>query len=216
MKIIPDIKEVKKFLVIFYIVGILGFIIPQTKELFTKLIPFALLLNFGLLIYFHKPKNTASYIVMAIIALLGFSIEIVGVQTGLVFGSYNYGSALGIKILGTPLMIGVNWLILTYCMAIISKNWFSSKLLSALIGSLVVTFFDVIMEPVAIYTGMWNWGNQPIPIQNYVAWFILSFIFILILRTFSSSNSNKLAGPVFFLQLFFFTGLLVIIKMLFS
>lgn len=216
MKLIPPAKEVRKFLIIFYLVGITGFAIPQTKNLFIQLIPLALLLNFGLLLYFHRPQKIKNFLLMIAVALSGFFVEVIGVQTGLIFGSYSYGTALGPKIMGTPLMIGVNWLLLTYSASIFLNQWIKLKILIPFLGASLVTFFDVIMEPVAIYSGMWNWGGQPIPLQNYLAWFALSVIFIAIFTFFSRNNSNKLAVPIFFLQLFFFTALLVLIKFVLS
>ena len=36
------------------------------------------------------------------IVLIGFVIEVIGVKTGYVFGSYSYGDSLGFKILEVP------------------------------------------------------------------------------------------------------------------
>ena len=38
--------------------------------------------------------------------------EAIGVNTGLLFGTYEYGANLGFKIFGVPLIIGVNWTVL--------------------------------------------------------------------------------------------------------
>jgi putative membrane protein len=43
-----------------------------------------------------------------IIAVAGFFIEAIGVNTGLIFGNYVYKTTLGWKFLETPLIIGVN------------------------------------------------------------------------------------------------------------
>lgn len=216
MKLIPSATEVRKFLIIFYLVGIVGFAIPQSKNVFIQLIPLALLLNFGLLLYFHRPQKIINYVLMLGIAVSGFFVEVIGVQSGLVFGSYTYGTALGPKFMATPLLIGVNWLLLTYSVAIFLNQRIKIKWLIPFLGATLVTFFDVIMEPVAIYTGMWHWSQSYIPLQNYLAWFGLSVIFISIFIIFNRENSNKLAQPIFFLQLIFFAVLLVLIKFVLS
>jgi putative membrane protein len=48
-----------------------------------------------------------------LIAVAGFFIEAIGVNTGLIFGNYVYKTTLGWKFLETPLIIGVNWILLT-------------------------------------------------------------------------------------------------------
>ena len=40
-----------------------------------------------------------------------------------------------------------------------------------------MTAFDILMEPAAMALNYWNWENGVVPFQNYLAWFVLSFIF---------------------------------------
>jgi len=47
-----------------------------------------------------------------LVFLIGFSVEGIGVATGVLSGSYSYGSAFGFKLFKTLIMIGVNWLFL--------------------------------------------------------------------------------------------------------
>jgi putative membrane protein len=212
MQLIPNIEKVKRFLIIFYLVGIFGFLIPYTEALFNKLIPIALLINVGLLIYFHQPKSVLTFALMAWVAILGFAVEVIGVKTGILFGNYWYGAALGPKFLQVPLMIGVNWFFLTYSAAIVTKGLFKNQSLQVLIGASMVTFYDFVMEPVAMYTHMWNWQSHTIPIKNYVMWFILSALFIFIFSKFGTKNKNPLATHILFLQFLFFVILHLTIK----
>ncbi len=39
--------------------------------------------------------------------------EIIGVNSALLFGDYSYGSVLGLKIGGVPVLIGVTWAFVT-------------------------------------------------------------------------------------------------------
>ncbi len=204
LRLIPAEKEVKRFLLIFYLVGVLGFLIPYTHNLFTKLIPLALLLNVFLLLYFHKPTNTKSFAIMALIALLGYAIEVVGVKTGVVFGHYWYGNSLGPKLFEVPIMIGINWVLLTYCASIIVSSFIKSMLARIIVGASMVTFYDFVMEPVAIYTNMWHWQSGVIPLKNYLMWFLLAAFFVFIFTRFSKNNLNGLALHVLLLQFLFF------------
>ena len=47
--------------------------------------------------------------------------EFLGVNYGYIFGNYAYGSNLGYKIGGVPVMICVNWVILTIITADVSS-----------------------------------------------------------------------------------------------
>ena len=73
--------------------------------------------------------------------------EIIGVNSGLLFGSYYYGENLGISVFGVPLVIGLNWVVLTISCGNVSYYIFSkNKIFSILLGSFLMLFLDVIME----------------------------------------------------------------------
>ena len=49
---------------------------------------------------------------------VGVSVEIMGINTGILFGDYTYGDVLGFKLRDVPVLIGVNWFIIIYCSGI--------------------------------------------------------------------------------------------------
>ena len=58
--------------------------------------------------------------------LTGMITEILGVQWGWIFGNYQYGDALGYKVLGVPLLIGVNWALLTIITGAIAQQFYQN------------------------------------------------------------------------------------------
>ena len=54
--------------------------------------------------------------------IVGMVAEMLGVNFGYIFGSYQYGEALGWKLFGVPLLLGANWTILTVCSAAIAAQ----------------------------------------------------------------------------------------------
>lgn len=193
------------FLVIFYLVGIAGFINPSTRQFFSRLTPLALMLSAGFLIWFHRPKFTLKMGgIFAFIFIFSFLVEAIGVKTGLIFGEYIYGKGLGIKVLETPLMIGLNWLMLVYCTKIIAESIFASKTLSLFFAPLLMVIYDLVLEQAAPLLGMWSWAGGKIPLQNYISWFLLAFLFHLLLQKTRIKFSNQLAAPVFVIQFMFF------------
>jgi len=71
---------------------------------------------------------------------VGFGVEVLGVKTELIFGSYHYGESLGYKWLSVPLLIGVNWCMLLYCTSQLSK--FKNFIINALFGAALMVVLD--------------------------------------------------------------------------
>ncbi len=202
--------EVKKFVVIFYVVGLLGFIIPFTKAFFVTITPFILILNVYLLAVYHKTYILKYIFIFLLIFLSGFVVEVIGVRTGLLFGHYTYGKALGIKFFDTPLLIGINWLFLTYTAVAITGNFIKKGWLNVFIAPLFMLVYDIVLEQVAPKMNMWSWQNSEIPFKNYIAWYIIGFVFVLLLEVLKIEIKNPLAAFLF-LCLFVFFLLLTIL-----
>jgi putative membrane protein len=107
---------------------------------------------------------------------VGFFIEVAGVYTGVIFGQYTYGLVLGVKLWGTPLMIGVNWFMTTYVFNDLVSRIKINRLFKIILAATVITAMDWVIEPDATRLGMWNWSEGDIPLQNYIAWWIVSFV----------------------------------------
>jgi len=116
----------KLFLVVFYTVGVIGLLLPATHSLFVKMVPGALILSALLLVLFHEEGFKVQLLgLLAVIFLISFFVEVAGVNTGVVFGNYQYGNALGLKLFNTPLMIGLNWVLMVYLSSLVAMRWFS-------------------------------------------------------------------------------------------
>lgn len=205
-----NVKYSVYFLILFYTVGITGFIVPSTHSFFKTLTPFALLLSAGFLIIFHQPKiNLKTTYVFSTIFIVSFLAEMIGVKTGLIFGNYIYGSSLGPKILETPLMIGLNWLMLIYCTKVIADRITGSETFRIFIGPALMVGYDLILEQAAPHLGMWSWAGNSIPLKNYIAWFLLALLFHLLVRKSKTTFDNPLAVPVFVIQFLFFVTLVI-------
>jgi len=201
-------KNLVPILIIYYMVGLAGMIIPATRELFKDLTPFSLLLSIFLLYLFHDSFTPRFWLSSLLVLVLGFLVEAAGVETGLVFGEYHYGDTLGPKLFHTPLMIGVNWLMLVYCSLYIVRKFVDVPYFRAIVAAALMVVYDFALEPSAIYTNMWTWVTGAVPLQNYLAWFIIAFMLnYLADRLQLPARENKLAMPLFFIQLVFFISL---------
>ena len=208
---IPE-REVRNFIVIFYIVGVCGFILPFSRQLFVVLIPYSLVLTIGLLGLFHRIENPTKHItIFSVVYVFGFLVEMVGVNSGLVFGTYTYGSGLGFKVAGTPIIIGLNWLFLVYTSAAIVERIKTNNALKILLGALLLVGYDLALEQVAPKLNMWYWEGGAIPLQNYLAWFVIAILFHSLFKTFRINTHNPLACILFVSQLVFFILLSIIL-----
>lgn len=202
-------NEVKKFIIIFYTVGVLGFLIPWTQNLFIILTTYALLLSTYLLLLYHENYSKKDILVFLAIAVLGFFVEVLGVNTGVIFGSYRYGETLGIKLFQTPLLIGVSWLFLTYAALSTSDKLTKNKYLQLIIAPTLMLVYDMVMEQLAPLMNMWSWANSSVPMKNYIAWWLIGFLFTGILQRYKVNTHNPLALLLFLCQFLFFAVLLI-------
>lgn len=203
-------SRVNRFWFIYYAVGIAGFTIPFTRQLFSELIGFSILMSAALMIYFHRPWSGRFFIASLGVILAGFFVEVAGVSTGQVFGEYQYGNNLGPRLFDTPLLIGLNWWMLIYIVSQLTRRTTLDSFSQLIIGAAIMTGYDVFLEPVAIATGMWNWSGHGVPIQNYLAWFVISFLFLGVFRWIKPGYNNPVAVRLLTVQLLFFVLLNII------
>lgn len=123
--------------------------------------------------------------------VISLAFESIGVATGLVYGPYHYTAKLGPKFLGlVPYIIPAAWFMMMYPSLVIAerlapqKNGWTRGLAVAVIGGIVMTAWDVAMDPMMVRGEHWIWEvNGPyfgIPLQNYWGWWLTTFTVFLI------------------------------------
>jgi len=198
-------------LIIVYVVGLVG-LNTESSAWFLRATPITLILSLGALLWTHKGWNLSFGVVIVACLLVGFFVEVAGVSTGVIFGEYAYGQTLGLKLFDTPVMIAVNWLLLVYCTGSIVAPTRWPVVLKAAVSAALMTGLDVLIEPVAIRLDFWSWGGLgEIPMQNYLAWFVISFILHLLYHSLKFEKQNKLGFAIFVIQIIFFGTLNLIL-----
>ena len=160
---------------LFIVSGIIGIISPA-KDWFLLLTPLNLSIAFILILIHLEVINKKSLIALSIPFFLGFTCETLGVNFGLLFGSYDYGENLGFKIVGVPFMIGINWITLTVVTADFCKKITNQRWKSVFLGALFMTILDALMEISAPRFDFWEFQGGIVPTQNYIAWFCIASI----------------------------------------
>ena len=189
-----------------HLTGFLGAQFPAVAPLFRALTPFHLTLTLLFLLSFHADWNRAAVFYALLAALTGLVVEVLGVHTGLIFGTYHYGETLGFKVFEVPLLIGVNWFVLTYCAGIVANPLPLPTVLKAAAAAALVTLLDFLIEPVAMRNDFWSWQSHVVPLQNYVAWFLISWALLVVFYKLPFRKENKLAGLLLITQAVFFAA----------
>lgn len=190
-------------LIIFYTVGLVG-LHTDSRNSFLELSPFNLILSFICLYFSFTNYSVKKHVDILLIGIVGYTIEWIGVHTSLLFGHYAYGSNLGYRLDGIPLIIGVNWVLLTFSATAIVHRWNIPLFLKALISGILMTTLDWIIEPVAIKSDFWHWKDGTIPIYNYVCWIIFSSLFSFWVLKRKSVETNKVSVGLFVILVIFF------------
>ena len=203
---------------LFHITGLIGIVFTPYKDWFIYSVPIVLLIMF-LLLSITQLKFFRAYIGFFFIAFtIGMATEIIGVNTGLLFGNYQYGQVLGPKLYGVPLLIGFNWFnivfcsgsLLTQCIDVLRSKWnvnITSRTFTIAVvlgGAAIATGFDIILEPVAVKLNFWSWENGHIPLFNYICWFMISAILLGLKMHLKKISVNTFASSLFIIQALFF------------
>lgn len=200
--------------VILFTVGILGFNLEATHDLFLKMVPGFLALVLILLLIAHDDWSRKFSLWAIAVFLFGIGIEWLGVYSGVIFGNYHYGPTLGWKVDGIPVIIGVNWLILSYITLDIVRRFFQNKnlFIRSAIAAGLMTFMDIAIEPVAIQLEFWYWPNNTVPLLNYIGWFVVSLFLFLVSHGVKLSWRNNASLPLYLAMYIFFNAIILFNK----
>lgn len=201
------------FIYLIYIVGIIGHLTSPLLTYMKLLTPLTLLLTGGVVLFSSMNKASKNFILWVLVTYITtLLLEVIGVKTGLVFGSYRYGDTLGFKFLDVPMIIGFNWTMVILGAILLSEKIFNKKKFIIISASVLATIFDFFMEPTAIKLGYWNWSNIFVPIQNYLAWFIISLAFTILYLRMGINLKSDLPIKFFVTQFIFFIILFVFMR----
>jgi len=175
-------------------VGVIIMLIPELKDKYlwtTNIflsIQFVALLSYMLLNY----SGRSVIINLTVLLLSGYFLELIGVKTSFPFGSYVYTDKLQPQILQVPLTISLSWVVVvTGSFMIVSSLKTLNVFAIVTYSSVLVLAFDLLLEPFAGFiNGYWTWTFSFVPIQNYISWFVIAFVFTLFLSKYLVPQSN--------------------------
>jgi putative membrane protein len=201
------LRVAQGLVLLFHVTGFVGLAFSRDKSFYLTYTPLTLLLTAGLLGAFQSVRNWAFWLFVMQAFTLGFMAEFIGVHTGWLFGSYTYGATLGPKYEEIPWLIGLNWVIVSYCAGVLASYLPLPGLLRVLVGAALMVGFDLCLEPVASHYDFWHWTGNIIPLRNFRDWFLLSLLLQFLFLRADFPKRNPLVPLVYMVQLLFFFGL---------
>lgn len=197
---------------LFHVSAVAGIIITGETTWFIPKTPLNLFACFLLLVWVYPISRPKEILTFLSFFLAGMTAEIIGVQTGILFGDYSYGDNLGWKILGVPVTIGINWALLTFITGTMAGRWLPGLWSRVITGVGLMLLLDLLLEGVAPGFDFWEFQGGVAPLYNYICWGILalvmqfSFHYLKIKGNFAYSWNLYLVQFLFFLV--FYLGLL--------
>lgn len=192
---------------IFHLSGIFG-ILYGNSEWFISLTPLNLSVSFFLLVYVNK-NHFKTIVFIFSCFFIGMISEILGVKFGVIFGDYEYGSALGLKIFDVPLLIGANWAILTVSCSALSETLFDSVFIKIITGVFLMVMLDAVIEPIAPILNFWEFDGGKAPLKNYLGWVIVAFPLNFIYHILNIKVNGTFTHHLIILNILFFSILLL-------
>lgn len=191
-------------LLLFHLIGLVIYLQPDWLGVTNGLqLTWLNLTLCALLVFLAENYFKRAFISFLVIGIGGFLIEYIGIATGYLFGDYYYGEVLGAKLLGVPLTISLNWIVIVLASTNIARLINGGKWGRAVLAGILCTILDFLIEPVAVQYQFWFWENESIPLSNYLTWFIFSTAFAYIYLIFSD-KMNKTAAWTYLIWFMFF------------
>lgn len=161
-------------------------------------------------LYWQAPATNR--VVLFLVAFtVGLVSEMIGVNSGLLFGEYRYGTILGLALFGVPIIIGITWAFVTIAAwQLVSFSTFGNGAKIVLAAGVIV-LFDLLLEQFATAFGLWQWAGGVIPLKNYITWLVVSGVLLSIYAKWAQQKQPSLYGAIALpmLAIFFWFMLLV-------
>jgi uncharacterized membrane protein len=121
-------------------------------------------------------------------AVVSYFLEETGVRTGIIYGFYHYGDMLGSKLGHVPIIIPLAWFMMVYPSWMVARavvhnvdEWsFAGLSVVAGIAALVMTGWDMVMDPGMALAQNWIWERGGayfgVPRRNYLGWLLTTFL----------------------------------------
>lgn len=132
-------------------------------------------------------------------ALPGYAVEVLGVHTGIPFGTYDYSDTLGARWFGVPPVIGLAWTMLAWPAALAARRLVRGRAARVLVGAWALAAADLYLDPQQVDAGHWTWrhpsphlpGVDAVPLTNYLGWLAVALLLSAVVQVLAGNGDDR-------------------------
>jgi putative membrane protein len=138
---------------------------------------------------------------LLVTAVPGYLVEVLGVHTGLPFGSYAYSSALGTRLFGVPPLVGLAWTMLAWPATLAARRLVRRPAARVVVGAWALASADVFLDPQLVASGAWTWrfpsphlpGVPDVPLTNFAGWLAVASVLSAAVQALAGDGDDRVA-----------------------
>jgi len=140
-------------------------------------------------------------IFFGVLGLYALAIETSAIITGFPYGHFAYAEHLGYRIFGyAPWTVAFAWTPLALGAYAIARNISGSRIARLILVPVLLTLFDVVLDPGAVYLGFWKYPEggwfYGVPWSNFAGWLLSGFIGAVLIEVMVARFRPLLPTPV--------------------
>ncbi len=144
-----------------------------------------------------RGARTAATLLL-VTAVPGYAVEVLGVHTGIPFGSYRYSTTLGPRLFGAPPLIGLAWTMLAWPAALAARRLVRGRVTRVLVGAWALAAADLFLDPQQVAAGHWTWrfpsphlpGVPDVPLTNYAGWLAVALLLSIAVQALAGGGAG--------------------------
>jgi uncharacterized membrane protein len=127
----------------------------------------------------------------------GFAVEALGIATGIPFGHYVYGPALGSRPAGVSWVIPLAWTWMAWPAWIAATRLVRRPAGRVLVAAFGLAAWDLFLDPQMVAQGYWRWehpspalpGVPGVPVSNYAGWLAVAVVLMTVLAAVAGTDA---------------------------
>jgi isopentenyl-diphosphate delta-isomerase type 1 len=126
-------------------------------------------------------------ILIAVLGVYALAIEASAILTGFPYGHFGYSDLLGFRMFGlVPWTVAFAWTPLLLGAYAVAANLFAGRISRVVATTLILTLFDVVLDPGAVRLGFWRYDGggwfYGVPMSNFIGWLVSGLMGSVILE----------------------------------
>ena len=140
-------------------------------------------------------------IFFGVLGLYALAIETSAIITGFPYGHFAYSEHLGHRLFGfAPWTVAFAWTPLALGAYAIARNISGSRIARLILVPVLLTLFDVVLDPGAVYLGFWKYPEggwfYGVPWSNFAGWLLSGFIGAVLIEVMVARFRPLLPAPI--------------------